>query len=79
MGIIEKIVSSPLYTLLIGGGGIIAIAIAIVGICKKKNKGKIKDSVSVNKSKKTKISGNLLKGKEVKVNRSEDTTIKDNY
>ena len=73
----NTILSSPLYTILFGSGGILVIIISILTIIIQKKK-KSNDSITVNSSQNTKIESNKLNTKEIHVSKSKDTERKNN-
>ena len=77
--LISTILNNPLYLLLFGGGGVLAIIIAVIAVVVQlKKKDSSSSSITIKKSKETKIRNNFLKDKDIRVEKSEDTTISGN-
>lgn len=72
----STILKNPLYILLFGSGGVLAIIVAIMSIIQKKSN--FDNAINVRKSKKTEIIDNSLQNQLIQVEKSEDTTISGN-
>ena len=76
MEYLNQIISNPLYILLFGGGGILAITIAIIGLLKDKNK-KRKNRNKINNNEELIMDNNKIKG-EIKVENNKNVVISNN-
>lgn len=78
IGMLGKILSSQLYEILFGTGGVLVIIIAVVTIFVKKKKKDEQHGIYVNKSKNTSITNNELDDQSIIVEKSIETDISDN-
>jgi len=78
MEIINLILASPFYSLLIGGGGILVVIISVASIVIQRKKARGSNGIFVNKSKKTSIVDNEFNNLTIDVIKSDDTTIHKN-
>ena len=73
----NMLLSSPLYIILFGSGGILVIIISALTIVIQKRKNS-NGSITINSSENTKIENNNLNTKEIQISKSKGTVIKDN-
>lgn len=78
MNFFEWILSNPIYILLFGSGGILAIIISIIAVVLQIRKGKNRRGIYVAKSKKTSITNNDMRNQSIEVKESDNTNISEN-
>lgn len=77
MELIRQMISNPLYSLLVGSGGVLIIVITWLEL-KRGKKDKDKNEIRVEKSEKVKICNNDIKNGKIVVRKSSDTTVNEN-
>lgn len=75
MKIFETIISNPIYILLFGSGGLLAIAISVFSIITTR---KSKKNINIRNSKKTSITENNIKNQSIIVKNCKKTDIHNN-